>query len=212
MTVNAPIDIMNIAHVILGQRWATSPSEDVKVTQFANDRYESIRDMVLTKGKWNCATTRAQLAVLSTAPLFGFANQYQLPSDFLRFRRFQDQTFHIPYSIEALSNGDGTASRVLLTDEGSANIIYIFRLTEVAKMDELLKYAIGARLAQEIALGVKGDLRQAGFAKNLADEAMSEAQFVDANQASTEVMQATGWVNSRVTGGTLTDLRPFAAI
>ncbi len=212
MTVNAPIGIMNIAHVILGQRSATSPSEDVKVTQFANDRYESIRDMVLTKGKWNCATTRAQLAALSTAPLFGFANQYQLPSDFLRFRRFQDQTFDIPYSIEALSNGDGTASRVLLTDEGSANIIYIFRLTEVAKMDELLKYAIGARLAQEIALGVKGNLQQFGMAKNLADEAMSDAWFIDADQASTEVMQATSWVNSRGTGGTLTDLRPFAAI
>lgn len=211
MTVNAPIDIMNIASVILGQRSGTSPSENTKATQFANDRYESIRDMVLTQGLWNCATTRAQLSVLSTSPPFGFSNQYQLPSDFLRFKRFDTQTFDIPFAIEAVSNGDGTATRVLLTDNGSANILYVFRLTEVAKMDELLKYTIGARLAQEIALGVKGDLRQAGFAKNLADEAMSEAQFIDANQASTEVMQATGWVNSRVTGGTLTDLRPFAA-
>jgi hypothetical protein len=211
MTVNAPIDIMNIANVILGQRSGTSRSENTKATQFANDRYESIRDNVLTQGLWNCATTRAQLSVLSTSPPFGFANQYALPSDFLRFKRFQEDNFETPFAIEAVSNGDGTATRVLLTDFAEANILYIFRLTEVAKMDELLKYAIGARLAQEIALGVKGDLRQSGFAKGLADEAISMAQFIDADQASTEVMQSTLWLNSRLTGGTATDLRPFAA-
>lgn len=200
MTVNAPISIMNIALVLLGQREGTAPSEQTKSMQFANGRYESIRDIVLTQGRWNCATTRAVLAVSSTAPLFGFSRQYPLPNDFMRFIGFEEGSFEIPYKIEALSDGSGGSTRMLLTDEMEANIKYVFRLTEVAKMDELLKYAIGARLAQEIALAVKGDLQQSGYFKSLSDEAISLAHFIEADQAAVEVMSGPLWLNSRIAG------------
>lgn len=201
MSVNSKGDIINIALVTLGQRSGTSPTENTKASQFANDRYESIRDKVLTAGRWNSATTRASLTLLSTAPAFEFANQFTLPADFLRFVRFQDELLvNIQYQIEALSNGDGTATRVLLTDESAANIIYIFRLTEVAKMDELLKNAIAMHLTYQISLAIKGDMQQTAFFKSEYLEMMSEAMFIDAVQSPVETMQPTEWLNSRLTG------------
>ena len=201
MTVNAQNDIQNIALVLLGQRSATSPSEQTKASQFATDRYESVRDMVLAAGLWNSATTRAVLSLHSTAPVFGFANQYQLPNDFLRMKRLNERnSVNIHFRIEALSNGDGTASRVLLTDESEANLIYIFRLTEVAKMDELLKNAIAAQLAFQITLALKGDMQQVGFFKSLYQETMDLALFIDANQAPVDQMIGDLWLNSRAVG------------
>ena len=201
MTVDAKNDIMNSALVLLGQRPATSPTEQTGVSQFANDRYDTVRDFVLVGGNWNCATTRASLSALSNAPAFGFAKQFALPGDFLRFVRFEeDARENIQYRIEAVSDGTGGATRVLLTDSTDAKIVYIFRLTEVAKMDELLKYAISARLAYEISLAVKGDIQQTNFFKSISEEAMSLANFVDADQASVEVMTGSLWLDSRRSG------------
>jgi hypothetical protein len=201
MSVNSKNDIMGIALVSLGQRSPTSPTEQTKASQFANDRYESVRDMVLAAGTWNCASTRASLTLLATAPAFGFSNQFTLPADFLRLIRFQDEDLiNIQYRIEAKSNGDGTATRVLLTDEGTANIKYVFRLTEVAKMDELLKNAIAMKLAYQITLALKGSMQQVAFFKREYEETMSEAMFVDALQGPVETMQGTEWLNSRLTG------------
>ena len=201
MTVNAKNDIMNSALVLLGQRAATSPTEQTNASQFANDRYDTVRDFVLAGGNWNCATTRISLSALATAPAFGFAKQFALPGDFLRFIRFEeDAQENIQYRIEAVSDGQGGATRVLLTDSADAKIVYIFRLTEVAKMDELLKYAISARLAYEISLAVKGDIQQTNFFKNISEESISIAHFADADQASVEVMTSSLWLNSRRSG------------
>ncbi len=203
MTVNSQNEIQNSALVLLGQRPATSPSEQTKASQFVTDRYETIRDFILANGNWNCATTRAQLSVLSTAPAFGFANQYQLPNDFIRLVRFGEglEDLDVQFRIEAKSNGDGSASRVLLTDFSTADIVYVFRLTEVAKMDELLKYAISARLAYEISLAVKGDIQQTRLLKIMSDEATSLGQYSDAVQAPVEIMGGSQWLQSRVAGG-----------
>ncbi len=91
-TVNKPKAMISIAGAPILQYVVESLAQN------------GIRDIVLTQGMWNCATTRAQLSVLSTSPPFGFANQYALPSDFLRFKRFQEDNFETPFAIEAVSN------------------------------------------------------------------------------------------------------------
>ncbi|MHC4067262.1 MAG: hypothetical protein ACYSUI_22545, partial [Planctomycetota bacterium] len=144
--INSKLDIMNIALVALGTRPATSPTEQRGPVQFANARYEGVRDYVLTTGNWNCATKRATLSPLATTPDFEFDNEYQLPADFLRLHRMED--LDLRFRIEG---------RKLLTSWDEAKIIYVYRMEVVAEMDELLKYAIGYRLAFEIALATKAD-------------------------------------------------------
>jgi hypothetical protein len=197
MTVNAPIDIYNIALVSLGVRPGTAVTENSQSMQFANARYEGVRDEVVAAGNWNCATTRVALTRLSSTPAWGFDNEYQLPADFMRFVRME--SLDTDFRIE----GDK-----LLTNDSEANIIYIRRLTEVAKMDEFLKNTIGLRLAARIALAVKGDVQQAALLDQEYEKQLSLANLVDANQAPVEQMSGTTWLRGRLSYGS-TPYRPL---
>lgn len=188
MALQSDLDIINAALVELGIRPATSRTEQTRAMQFATARYEAVRDEVVTAGNWNSATKRVTLNKLTTTPAWGFDNEYQLPDDFVRFKRQDD--LDLPFSIEAGGK--------LLSNWDEANILYIFRITEVAKMDELLKNAIATRLAAKIALAVKGDLRQAQLLDALHEKQVSLANLVDANQAPVETMTGTTWINSRL--------------
>ena len=187
MALQSDVDIINVALVQLGLRPATSRTEQTRGMQFATARYEAVRDFVVAAGSWNSATKRVALNRLETTPAWGFDNEYQLPDDLVRFVRMDD-----------LSREFRIEGRKLLTNWDEANIIYIFRITEVAVMDELLKNAIATRLAFEIALPVKGDLRQQQLLGQLYEAQVSLANFIDANQAPVDVMQGTVWADSRL--------------
>ena len=187
MALQSDLDIINVALVQLGLRPATNRTEQTRGMQFATARYEAVRDFVVTAGNWNSATKRIALNQLDSTPAWGFSNQYQLPDDLVRFVRMDN--LNIPFRIEG---------RKLLTNWDEANIVYVFRITEVAVMDELLKNAIATRLAFEIALAVKGDLRQVQLLKQLYEDQVSLANLVDANQAPVDTMEGTTWTNSRI--------------
>ena len=186
-TIQSDLDIINVALVELGIRPAANRQEQTRPMQFANARYEGVRDEVVTAGNWNSATKRVALTKLTSTPAWGFDNEYQLPSDMVRFVRMDDLSLR--FRIEG---------RKLLTNWDEANILYIFRITEVAKMDELLKNAIATRMAAKIALAVKGDVRQAQLFDALYEKQVSLANLVDADQAPTDVMQGTEWIDSRL--------------
>lgn len=198
-TVNTDLGIINVALVSLGIRPGANRTENTKAMQFATARYEGVRDEVVTSGNWNSATKRAVLSQLSSTPAWGFDNEYQLPNDLVRFVRMED--LDIEFRIEG---------RKLLTNWDEANIVYIYRIVEVAVMDELLKNAIAAKLAAAIALGVKGDLRQAQMAEQAFDKMVSLANLVDASQAPVDVHQGSVWLNSRLAFPTET-FRPIEA-
>jgi hypothetical protein len=185
-SINSDLDIINVALVQLGIRPAVNRQEQTRAMQFANARYEGVRDFVVTAGNWNSATKRAALDKLSSTPSWGFDNEYQLPADFVRFVRQED-----------LSQDFRLEGRKLLSNWDEANIIYIYRITEVAQMDELLKNAIATRLAFEIALAVKADARQVQLLGRMYEDQVSLANLVDADQAPTDVHQGTEWVDSR---------------
>ena len=186
-SINSDLDIINVALVQLGIRPGANRQENTRAMQFANSQYEAVRDEVVTSGNWNSATKRATLTALDSTPTWGFSNEYQLPADFVRFVRQDD-----------LSQNFRIEGRKLLSNWDESNIVYIFRITEVAQMDELLKTAIAMKLAWRIALGVKGDARQAQLAQQMYEQQVSLANLVDAHQAPTDVMQGTVWTDSRL--------------
>jgi hypothetical protein len=65
-------------------------------------------------------------------------------------------------------------------------------------MDELLKYAIGYRLAFEIALATKADTSQVTLMRQLYEDAISMANLVDAHQAPVDAAAGSEWLNSRL--------------
>lgn len=190
---SSEVAIVNLALAKLGEESLTALSDATPAGRLATRHYASLRDAVLRTREWNCAVRRATLAQLSTAPTFGFAGAFALPADYIRALRLDDLS--IDFRIENTTDG-----RVLVSDRSGINLVYIFRLTEVAKMDEGLKQAIAARLAWEFSYKLTGDNGLRKQMKEEYQEILQDGAFVDATEAPVEEIVASSWLEARRTG------------
>lgn len=196
------VGLANAALILLGESTISALTDDVKAARLCNARYASVRDAILRRHPWNCATKRKDLGAVLTgsdAPAWGFTYAYQLPTDFIRMVRFEDQT--IQYKIEAGK---------FLTDANPAKIAYIYRLTDVPTMDALLQEAISAQLAAEIAKALGGSETLAEKLAGMADEKIQEAQFIDSQESGIDQITSSSWLDSR--NGVDTDYRAISEV
>ena len=137
--------IANLALAKLGISPIMALNDDSKQAQFANRFFDHTRDEVLAAHPWNFAMRRAALNKLATAPLFGWANAFQIPTDCLRVTQLNeiDPTERFPlFSIEA---------NQLLTDEDEAQIRYIARVEDGSFYPPLFVHALATMLASRLA-------------------------------------------------------------
>ena len=184
------VGLCNMALVLVGEDRINSLTEDNKPARFCNEHYANIRDRVLRSGSWNVATKRAALALNATAPAFEFTNAFQLPTDFLRLVKIENQ--RVGHRIE---------EDRLLSSEGALNIVYIFQLTDVSKMDPLLQDAIAALLAAELAIPIAQNLNLYRSLMTVYAEKLAEARLQDSLEGPIEVIESTAWVDARVGTG-----------
>jgi len=171
------VGICNAALTVIGVRKIVSLTEDSEQARVCNLRYADCRDAVLRLFPWTCAAARKSLARDSERPGFGFDYQYQLPTN--------------PWCLRVLTlNEDAQGEsqnefviegRLLLTDATSADIRFIKRVDNPAEMDPLLRDAIAAKLASEIAFKLtKGSGELVSLAKQEFALKMQLAQTIDA--------------------------------
>ena len=120
------VQIVNNALIKIGASAILTLTENSEAARAANLIYEQIRDACIRDHVWNFAIRRVELAQNSTAPAFEFSYQYNLPSDCLRVLRMEDMGMY--YKIEGGK---------LLTDEGTAKILYLARVEDVNLFDSL---------------------------------------------------------------------------
>jgi len=77
------VGICNQALAKLGATRIVALTDDTKQARLLNSIYEVKRDAELAANPWTFATKRAQIPASSTAPVFGWAYSYPLPSDYL---------------------------------------------------------------------------------------------------------------------------------
>ena len=106
-----------------------------------------------TQARRKVALARQELGQLAATPLFAWDFQFQLPTS--------------PYCLRVLTLNDDPAmgdpgddfvveGRVLLTDESSAKIKYIKRITDPAEFDFMLYEALIRRMAAKMGRGLPG--------------------------------------------------------
>lgn len=138
------VDIANRALQKLGAERIVSLTQDSENARACNLSYPLIRDAELRNHPWNFAIKRAQLAADATAPAFGPANSYTLPSDCLRL---------LPPDPSANFNTHDwqVEGRKILTDDAAPlEIRYISRVTDTTQYDSLFIEALACALAQEL--------------------------------------------------------------
>jgi hypothetical protein len=174
------VDICNRALIRIGQKQLiASRTEDSVPAQLCDALFDQVRDEVLEAFPWPILTKHATLAQL-TSTRSGWAYAYALPVDCLSPRyvfngfrpggsalplaslasqlaaSWQSQPLvavadPIPFSLEMSDDGD---SRVLVTDQPAAELIYTAASTAPGLWPPSLCNAIAWKLASELALGI----------------------------------------------------------
>lgn len=193
------VDICNHAMDLLGAATITSLTENSKEARLCNRNFEKLRDDVFRSHPWNTAITRATLAKDSTAPAFGFANQFTLPTDpyCLRVLSFWNSSVNndvAAYDSNVMYKIEG---RKILSNEGSCSITYIARITDTEQYDSLLSSAIAHRLASETAYAITGSNSVAQAMQGMYEVRLREAKSVDAMEGYPEQPQADEYINIR---------------
>ena len=162
----------------LGDDPITSLNDNTERARLCNGFYEPARDSILRSHPWNFAITRATLAQLSSTPAYGFSYQYALPTDPYCLRVLEMEYQDYIFKIEHLA---GTG-RVLLTDESTAKILYIGKITDTAQFDSLFVDTLTAKLALDLAYPITNSVKVQENMFNLLQQKLSLARSVDGQE------------------------------
>ena len=195
---HSPVHLVNSALIRIGELPITSLTENSREAILANQLFEKVRDDVMASYPWNSAMKRVALPKLATAPAFGFSNQHQLPADFLRLYRLEDNA--LLFRIEG---------RTILSDEDPLNMIYVSRITDPQEMDQLLKDAISTRLSFELSIPLTGSTSMQANMARLHQNVISEARFSDAMQSPVDQVGGSSWLDGRQTSEPATRITDF---
>jgi len=172
------VSICAIALRRLGDSPITSLTDNTERARLCNSFYNEARDEVLRTHPWNFAITRQQLSQLTDTPLYQYSYQYSLPTDPFCLRVLEMEYSDYVFKIEHLA---GTG-RVLLTDEGTAKILYIARVTDTAQFDPLFIDTLTAKLSVDLAYPVTGSVQLQQNMQKLYDAKLREARSVDGQE------------------------------
>jgi hypothetical protein len=185
------VDIANRALQKLGAERIVSLTQDNENARAVNACYDSVRDAELRSHPWNFAISRVQLAADSTAPSFGFATSYTLPSDCLRVLP--------PDPLYNYNSHDWQIEgrKILTNDSGALNVRYIKRETDPNQYDAIFIEALSCKLAVELCEQLTQSNTKAQIIRDDYIRAMREARRLNAfENVSAETFEDT-WITAR---------------
>lgn len=173
MSMATGVSICSNALLMLGAQTINDFNEPVDRAKIAANLYPTIRDDLLRTHPWNCTIKRVLLAPDATPPAFRYANQFELPADFLRVLEVSQAGYQIDYLVEG---------RSILADATSVELRYVY-LNEVentwdASLVGLLTLAMACAMAYPI---TQSSALQAAFEQKLA-MAKKVARAVDGQE------------------------------
>lgn len=144
--------------------------------------FQPTRDAMLRAHPWNFARGLADLSALSDEPIFGWDYQYALPADFIRLVEYNGLDAWQTEDDFQIANGP-SGGLVLLSDDNTASVVYIKRITDANLFDTLFTEAFTLRLAQRICTKLtKDDAIKDKLARE-SKEALARARQTDANES-----------------------------
>jgi hypothetical protein len=193
------VEVMIATCIKLGEEPITSRSDEGKAARVLDARFDAIRDAELRRHTWAFTVARTQLSALSTTPSFGYAYEYQLPTDCLRLlqvglydcaslsdRRTAEGS---PFAIEG---------RKLLTDQGAPlPLRYVRRATTVGDWDATFIEALASRVAYECCEAITGSSGKKQDAWADYKQALAEAQQAGAVETPSQPIADDTWITAR---------------
>jgi hypothetical protein len=190
-TVGSATEIVNLALHHLGHEPVGTLNDITKGGTLARADYGPTRDALMRGFTWNFAITRVAISAAADAPVWGYAYKYALPQDCLRLLELESDAFY-EWKVEG---------NYVLTDITSpANARYIKRSLAVGEYDPFFVQALAARLAM---MWVEPLSKSTTLAKQMGEmfvQILREAVSADSIEGTSEVIDASDWLQARVTG------------
>ena len=184
----SPVSICSNALILLGDKPIASFTDGSKAAQVAANLYPDAKRDFLRGHPWNAAIKRATLAPLADAPEHGFANQFQLPADFLRMLEVVDgQEFKIE-GRRALANT--TVLRIKYVAE-----------TPEDTWDAGMVSAMTMHMAALMALPITESATKAEAIAQTAERAVRRAKAIDGMEDTPDSIEDDPLYRSRFPGG-----------
>ena len=172
----------------VGDNVFTSFSDGTAAANTINTVYETVRDAVLRDHTWNFAIKQATPSLDATAPIYGFDNRFDMPTDLLRLIEIENNP---KYKIEG---------RFILTDSNPINIKYVYKNETVTEYDSMFVQALAVRLAATIAERLTQSSTLAEELIGLYRLHLKDAKSVDAQVNYPDDLEANLWLDSRFKG------------
>jgi hypothetical protein len=142
--------ICNRALELLGQQPIVALSSSVPAAKALRRVFTESRRATLEMHPWNFAKKRIGLAASATAPVYGFARGFPLPSDFVKLLQVENEP---RFELEA----DPAGSQWICTDAAAPlNILYIYDITDTGRYTPSFVKAFAAQLAFDACEDVTG--------------------------------------------------------
>lgn len=176
------VDICNLSLSNLGLEGINALNDEVKAARQCTLKFPLARDSVLSEFPWNFAKKRQVLALLGDT-VSGWDYAYSVPSDMLRaikiYNPAGDQNDKINYEI---SLNDTNTKRIILTNQETAELVYIARVEDPNVFETAFVDALVLRLASDLAYAMKGDRALQGQMMQLYTRQLGLAQSANANE------------------------------
>lgn len=183
--------IINNALRELGGTRITSRTDGSTNANIANDVYDDVRQQCLRNHHWNFAIARKKLAKKSDSPVFGYDDQWSLPSDYIRTVRVYDNnegTGTVPYRLE----GD-----TLHSDAEDIYLEYVKDVEDPNLMDPSFRFYFEMALAAKMAIAVTNSRGVKEDMEDERDKKFRQAKAADAIENYPDEQQDGSWVDDR---------------
>jgi hypothetical protein len=145
------IQICNLALARLGDSRITALTDATAQAQYCSLFYAQTLEELQTEFDWQFCRKLASLTADATAPAFGYARRFAVPSDFLRLIRLngidEDENFSKWEIVDGFIHTDLAAP---------AQIEYIASVTDAAKFPAVFVEILSAKLAANLAMPLTG--------------------------------------------------------
>ena len=194
------VDICNLALQRLGARSIAALTEDTTAGRECNRVYEHARDSELRAHPWSFARIRAELAADSTDPLFGYAKQYQLPSDYVRLLPARNVANNVTVlgGIDPNIDWQIEGRKILTDDTAPLQIVYLKKVTDPNDFDALYQDLLVSRIAMDIAEKVTQSNTKKANAETRYAATKAEAKKANAFERPPQEAPADPWVVARL--------------
>ena len=185
--MSSEVEVCNNALTKLGEDLIMALTENSKAGRLCNLHYAIQRDALLRSHNWNFAVKRVALGKLASTPLYDFSAEFQLPIDFMKLIRLEENTQ--PFRLEG---------RKILASSDTLNIEYIAKITDPNQFDAMFADVLGTKIALVLAIPLSDSKPLYDAMKELLDDTLPDTRTIDGQENSPDELEADAWLNARL--------------